>query len=196
MPLFWFHDSKGLPLVIWSGARAGMQGSMGTLSRRFSASMLPGLLRSEISPLRSASVEMTRGAPTITVISSGAACRYGADGKRFDDTLSREIFHRNVARTIRGGDFSTPLRFGRNDGRAQAGFSVIWGREISPLRFASVEMTREALASTVISSGAACRYGADGKRSHDTLSREISALHASCTIGGSRFLRSASLRSK
>ena len=51
-----------------------------------------------------------------TVISSGAACRYGADGKRFDDTLSREISHRNATRTIRGGDFSTPLRFGRNDG--------------------------------------------------------------------------------
>ena len=34
----------------------------------------------------------------------------------------------------------------------------------------------------VISSGAACRYGADGKRSHDTLSREISLLHASWTI--------------
>ncbi len=63
MSLFWFHDSKGPPLVI----------------------------------------------------SSGAACRYGADGKRFDDTLSREIFHRNAARTIRGGDFSTLLRFGRND---------------------------------------------------------------------------------
>ena len=38
------------------------------------------------------------------------------DGKRFDDTLSREISRPNVARTIRGGDFSTPLRYGRNDG--------------------------------------------------------------------------------
>ena len=38
------------------------------------------------------------------------------DGKRFDDTLSREISHRNAARTIRGG-------------------------EISPLRSATVEMT-------------------------------------------------------
>ncbi len=64
MPLFWFHDSKGLPLVI----------------------------------------------------SSGAACRYGADGNRSHDTLSREISHRNAARTISGG-------------------------EISPLRFAFVEMT-------------------------------------------------------
>ena len=63
MPLFWFHESQGLPLVIWSGA----------------------------------------------------ACRYGADGKRAHDTLSREISHRNATRTIRGGDFSTPLRFGRND---------------------------------------------------------------------------------
>ena len=88
-----------------------------------------------------------------TVISSGAACQYGADGKCFDDTLSREISHLNAARAIRGGDFSTPLRFGRNDGRAQAGFSVIWGREISPLRFASVEMTIGVSANTVISSG-------------------------------------------
>ena len=37
-----------------------------------------------------------------TVISSGDACRYGADGKRFNDTLSREISHRNAARTMRG----------------------------------------------------------------------------------------------
>ena len=59
-----------------------------------------------------------------TVISSGAACRYGADGKRFDDTLSREISHRNAARTIRGGDFSTPLRFGRNDGDVGSVFVI------------------------------------------------------------------------
>ena len=32
-----------------------------------------------------------------------------------NDTPSREISHRNATRTIRGGDFSTPLRFGRND---------------------------------------------------------------------------------
>ena len=32
------------------------------------------------------------------------------DGNRSHDTLSREIFHSNAARTIRGGDFSTPLR--------------------------------------------------------------------------------------
>ena len=60
--------------------------------------------------------------PASTVISSGAACRYGADGKRSHDTLSREISRLNAARTIRGGDFSTPLRFGRNDGRGRAGF--------------------------------------------------------------------------
>ena len=36
---------------------------------------------------------------------------------------------------------------------------VPWWSEISPLRSASVEMTRGALANTVISSGAACRYG-------------------------------------
>ena len=60
MPLFWFHESQGLPMVIWSGKRADMRGSMGALSRRFPASMLHVPLEK--------------------------------------------------------GDFSTPLRFGRNDG--------------------------------------------------------------------------------
>ena len=105
MSLFWFHESKGLPLVISRGSRAGMRGSMGTLSRRFPASMLPGLLRREISPLRSASVEMTGGVLAATVISSGAACRYGADGKRFDDTLSREISLLHASCTIGGSRF-------------------------------------------------------------------------------------------
>ena len=59
-----------------------------------------------------------------TVISSGAACRYGADGKRFDEALSREISRRIAARTIRGGDFSTPLRYGRNDGGAGSVLSL------------------------------------------------------------------------
>ena len=45
----------------------------------------------EISPLRSAFVEMTRGVPAATVISSEGTCRYGVDENRFDDTLSREI---------------------------------------------------------------------------------------------------------
>ena len=80
-------------------------------------------LRREISPLRFATVEMTIGVPANIVISSGDACRYGADGKRIDDTLSPEISQRNaVPRTIRGGDFSTPLRYGRNDDRARLFF--------------------------------------------------------------------------
>ena len=52
------------------------------------------------------------------------------------------------------------------------------------------------LANTVISSGDACRYGADGKRFNDTLSREISRRNDARTIRGRRFLHSASLRSK
>ena len=91
---------------------------------------------------------MTGGALANIVISSGAVCRYGADGKRFDDTLSREISRVMLPVPPEG--------------------------EISPLRSASVEMTGGMPANIVISSGAACRYGADGKRSHDTLSREIS----------------------
>ena len=52
---------------------------------------------------------------------------WGADGNRSHDALSREISYRNAARTIRGGgDFSTPLRFGRNDGDG-AGFFIICG---------------------------------------------------------------------
>ena len=62
---------------------------------------------------------MTRGALANIVISSGDACRYGADGKRIDDTMSREISQRNAARTIRG-------------------------EEIFPLRNAFVEMTKGA----------------------------------------------------
>ena len=64
---------------------------------------------------------MTIGVPANIVISSGDACRYGADGNCFDETLSREISQRNAARTIRG-DFSTPLRYGRNDDRARLFF--------------------------------------------------------------------------
>ena len=107
MPLFWPHESKGLP----------------------------------------------------NVISSGAACRYGADGKRSHDTLSREISHRNAARTIRGGDFSTLWRlciespsqpklasslhnkrlsywrltgYGRNDGGRGPAFFIICARRALP----------------------------------------------------------------
>ena len=112
---------------------------------------------------------MTRGALANIVISSGDACRYGADGKRFDETLSPEISQRNAARTMRG-DFSTPQRF--------------------------VEMTRGVLANIVISSGDACRYGADGKRFDETLSPEISQRNAARTIRGGRFLHSATLSSK
>ena len=65
---------------------------------------------------------MTRGALATIVISSGAACRYGAGGNRSDDTLSREISRRNAACTIRGEDFSTPLRFRQNDESALAVF--------------------------------------------------------------------------
>ena len=116
MPLFWFHESKGLPLVISSGKRAGMRGSRGTLSRRFSASMLHVLWeKGDFStPLRFGRND-DRGAPTPSS-RAGLRAAMGADGKRFDDTLSREISRRNAARTIRGGDFSAPLRFGRNDG--------------------------------------------------------------------------------
>ena len=56
------------------------------------------------------------------------------------ETLSREISRRNATRTIRGGDFSTSLRFGRNDEGAGRRFCHL-GSEISPLRYAFVEMT-------------------------------------------------------
>ena len=75
MPLFWPHESQGLPLVISSGSRAGMRGSRGTLSPEIfclHASCTMGERRF----LRSASAEMTGGVLAATVISSGAACRY------------------------------------------------------------------------------------------------------------------------
>ena len=48
----------------------------------------------------------------------------GVDANRSDDTLSLKISCRNAARTIRGGDFSTPLRFGRNDGDGGNAFVI------------------------------------------------------------------------
>ncbi len=104
---------------------------------------------------------MTRGALANIVISSGDACRYGADGKRIDETLSREISQRNAARTIRGRDFSTPLRFGRNDERGARQHRHL-ERSCMPL------------------------WGADGNRAHDALSREISQRNAARTIRGGR----------
>ena len=78
--------------------------------------------------------------PASIVISSGGCAGMGVDANRSDDTLSLKISCRNAARTIRGGDFSTPLRSGRNDGDGGRLFCHL-GREISPLRFAPVEMT-------------------------------------------------------
>ena len=107
-----------------------------TLSREISQRNAARTIRG-ISPLRFASVEMTRGALANTVISSGDACRYGADGKRFDETLSREISQRNAARTIRG-DFSTPQRFRRNDG-GRAPFFIKLAAEPPPPPFEPFE---------------------------------------------------------
>jgi hypothetical protein len=53
---------------------------------------------------------------------AGLRVGMGADGNRSDDTLSREISCLNAARAIRGGDFSTPLRYGRNDGGCRPAF--------------------------------------------------------------------------
>ena len=78
------------------------------------------------------------------VISSGA--RAGMQGSRA--TLSPEIFGLHASCTIRGGDFSTPQRFRRNDERG--------ARRHRHLEQGCVSVW------------------ADGKRSHDTLNREIS----------------------
>ena len=135
MPLFRFHDSKGPPpgyLDRGTGRYAGLYGDSEPGDFLPPCFMYHG--RKEISPLRSASVEMTRGALANIVISSGDACRYGADGKHSHDTLSREISRVMLPVPSEGG-------------------------EISPLRSASVEMTGGALANIVISSGGTCRYG-------------------------------------
>ena len=84
------------------------------------------------------------------------------DRNRSHDALSREISHRNAARTIRGGDFSTPLRCGRNDDRGARRHRHL-EREYVPL------------------------WETDRNRSHDTLSREISHRNAARTIRGGDF---------
>ena len=50
--------------------------------------------------------------------------------------------------------------------------------EISGLCFAALEMTMKGTRHSVISSGAACRNGSSGIGTIETLSREISRLHA------------------
>ena len=63
MPLFWFHDSKGLSTVISSGAAcryAGLHGDSEPGDFLPLCFMYHG--RKEISPLRNAFVEMTEGA--------------------------------------------------------------------------------------------------------------------------------------
>ena len=84
---------------------------------------------------------------------------WGADGNRAHDALSREISQRNAARTIRGGDFSTPLRFGRNDERG--------ARQHRHLE-----------------RGDASVWVLEGNRFDETLSREISQCNAARTIRG------------
>ena len=116
----------------------------------------------EISPLRFASVEMTGGALANIVILSGGTCRYGADGKRSHDTLSREISRVMLPVPSEEGDFSTTLRFGRNDGRG--------ARQHRHLERRYVPV-----------------WETDGNRSHDTLSREISHSNAARTIRGGDF---------
>ena len=86
----------------------------------------------------------------------------GGDANRSDDTLSLKISCRNAARTMRGGDFSTPLRFGRNDERGVRCYRHL-------------ERSRMPLWET------------DRNRSHDALSREISHRNAARTMRGGDF---------
>ena len=70
-----------------------------------------------------AGVSMRRQPPPSS--RAGGCAGMGVDVNRFDDTLSLKISHRNAARTIRGGgDFSTPLRYGRNDGDGGSFFKI------------------------------------------------------------------------
>ena len=68
-------------------------------------------------PLNLHTEGVSNGARRHRHLERGCVPLWETDGNRSHDTLSREISHRNAARTIRGGDFSTPLRFGRNDDR-------------------------------------------------------------------------------
>ena len=98
--------------------------------------------------------------PPPLVISSGAACRYGADGNRSHDTLSREISLRNAARTIRGGDFSTLWRLCIESPSQPKLASSLHNKRLSYWRLTGFGRNDDrGAANTVISSGAACRYG-------------------------------------
>ena len=142
MPLFWFHDSQGLPhghlergcVPVWEtdGDRSddtlnreisrvmppipSEKGDFSTLWRLCIESPSQPKLASSLHNKRLSYWRLTgfgrnddRGSANI-VISSGDACRYGADGKRFDDTLSREISRVMLPVPSEGGNFSTPLR--------------------------------------------------------------------------------------
>jgi len=100
-----------------------------------------------------------RGVRCYRHLERGCMPLWETDRNRSHDALSREISHRNAARTIRGGDFSTLWRlcidspsqpklasslhnkrlsywrltgFGRNDERARAGSFIICARRAPP----------------------------------------------------------------
>ena len=84
--------------ALWSASLPQSEGNAALLNnQRRKPHPLSCPLRREISPLRSATVEMTIGAPANIVISSGGdAPVWVLEGNRFDETLSREISHQKA----------------------------------------------------------------------------------------------------
>ena len=80
-----------------------------------------------VNPVNPHTAGVSNGARQHRHLERGCMSVWEIDKNRSHDALSREISQRNAARTIRGGDFSTPLRFGRNDGRGRADFFIICG---------------------------------------------------------------------
>ncbi len=145
--------------ALWSASLPQSEGNAALLNnQRRKPHPLSCPLRREIFPLRSATVEMTIEVPANIVISSGDACRYGSDGKRFDDTLSPEISQSNAARTIRGR-FLHSASLCRNDDRG--------ARQYRHLE-----------------RGDAPVWVLEGNRFDETLSREISQRNAARTMRG------------
>ena len=142
--------------------------------------------QSEISPLRFAAVEMTEGAwqrsgqfapgndcmlPADTVISSGGTRRYG--WQRFWALMKRRVERSPVTMVL-----------------------ATFRREISPLRFAAVEMTgRGSVLVNLLPGLTVCFLPASSSRaeeragmgtktlgSNETQSREISCHHGACHV--------------
>ena len=85
-----------------------------------------------LNPLNLHTEGVSNGACRHRHLERGCVPLWETDKNRSDDALSREISCINAARTIREGDFSTPQRYGRNDGGRGPAFFIICARRAPP----------------------------------------------------------------